>query len=62
MRGDNIMNFSDRLAKAIKEKNNPTVLGLDPKLEFIPDSIKKACFKDCDCSFKAAAKVLLNLT
>jgi orotidine-5'-phosphate decarboxylase len=56
----NIMNFSDRLAKAIKEKNNPTVLGLDPKLEFIPDSIKKACFKDCDCSFKAAAKSIVE--
>ena len=26
----------DRLIKGIKEMNNPTVAGLDPKLDYIP--------------------------
>lgn len=54
------MTFSDRLAKAIKAKNNPTVLGLDPKLEFIPDSIKKATFHEFDCPFHAAARSIVE--
>lgn len=31
----------DRLITAIKEKNNPTVAGLDPKLDYLPDSLKR---------------------
>ena len=34
-------NFADRLVKRIAELDNPTVIGLDPKLEYIPDEIKK---------------------
>lgn len=30
----------DRLIKAIIEKNNPTVAGLDPKLDYVPEYIK----------------------
>ena len=30
----------ERLVAAINEKNNPTVAGLDPKLDFIPEFIK----------------------
>jgi orotidine-5'-phosphate decarboxylase len=33
-------NFADRLAAKIKEMNNPTVLGLDPKLDYVPSSIR----------------------
>lgn len=32
--------FVDNLIKKIREKQNPTVLGLDPKLEYIPISIR----------------------
>ncbi len=33
-------NAMDRLIKKIKELNNPTVIGMDPKYEMIPDCIK----------------------
>jgi len=29
-------NFADRLSEAIEKKNNPTVMGLDPLIEYIP--------------------------
>lgn len=32
-------NFADRLVERIRELNNPTVMGLDPKLEYIPSEI-----------------------
>jgi orotidine-5'-phosphate decarboxylase len=31
----------DKLITAIDKKNNPTVAGLDPKLDYLPDSLKK---------------------
>ena len=31
----------DRLIRAIDEKKNPTVAGLDPKLDYVPEFIKK---------------------
>ncbi|MGB4610760.1 MAG: orotidine-5'-phosphate decarboxylase [Saccharofermentanales bacterium] len=31
-----MLSFSEKLTLAIKSKNNPTVMGLDPKLEYIP--------------------------
>lgn len=39
-------NTSDLLLEAIREKNNPTVLGLDPKLEYVPQSMKDQLLKD----------------
>lgn len=38
--------FIDRLIDAIKLKGNPTVVGLDPKIEYIPDFIKDKYTKD----------------
>ena len=35
-----MINAMDRLIKRIKETNNPTVIGLDPKYDMIPDCIK----------------------
>ena len=32
-------NFADALTNRIKELDNPTVMGLDPKLEYIPIDI-----------------------
>ena len=34
----------DRLIESIKRTGNPTVAGLDPKLDFIPDFIVKESF------------------
>lgn len=31
----------DRLIRAIDEKKSPTVAGLDPKLDYVPEFIKK---------------------
>ena len=32
-------NFADKLTKRIEECNNPTVMGLDPKLEYLPSAM-----------------------
>ena len=34
-------NFSDRLAEAIKKQGNPVLVGLDPRFDSLPESIKK---------------------
>lgn len=44
----------DILIEKIKEKNNPTVAGLDPKLDFIPDFIKN----EFSSTFEGAAGAL----
>ena len=54
------MNFSDRLAKQILKKKNPSVLGLDPRLEYIPESIKTKAFNKYSCPFEAASKSILE--
>lgn len=36
----------DKLIDKIVAMNNPTVLGLDPKLEYIPDHIRKQAFEE----------------
>ncbi|MCM1227366.1 MAG: orotidine-5'-phosphate decarboxylase [Clostridium sp.] len=46
----------DRLIKKIIEFDNPTVVGLDPKLDYIPDHIKAEYFDKYGQSLKAAAK------
>lgn len=43
-----IHHFGDRLVEAIKKKGNPICVGLDPRLEKIPKSIKKKAFADKD--------------
>ncbi|MGI6084571.1 MAG: orotidine-5'-phosphate decarboxylase [Acetivibrionales bacterium] len=54
------MNFSDKLAQQIRLKNNPSVLGLDPKLEYIPASIKEKFFTGNADSKKAAADSIIE--
>ncbi len=46
----------DRLIKKIIETKNPTVVGLDPKLEYVPDYIKNEFFNADGMTLKAAAK------
>ncbi len=50
----------DRLIKAIEEKQNPTVAGLDPKLQFIPEYIKQASFEKYGNTLEGAADALLT--
>lgn len=54
------MNFSDRLARKVLDKQNPSVLGLDPRLEYIPDSIKKKAFDEFSCWTEAAANCIVE--
>ena len=50
----------DRLIEKIAEKQNPTVAGLDPKLDYVPDYIKKKAFAKYGETLRGAAKALLR--
>ena len=50
--------FIDKLIEKIIEKNNPTIAGLDPRIEFIPESIKKKHFNKHGDSLKACANAI----
>ena len=50
----------DALITKIKEKNNPTVMGLDPKLDFIPGDVKAKSFTDFGVTAEGAADALLK--
>ena len=50
----------DQLIKKIMETNNPTVMGLDPKLDFIPKHIKEKAFDDFGKTPTAVAKAYLD--
>ena len=49
----------DRLIEAIKRTQNPTVAGLDPKLEYIPSHIKEAAFQEYGETLEGAAAAIL---
>ena len=48
----------DRLIEKIEQTQNPTVAGLDPKLDYVPEYIKKKCFEKHGETLKGAAKAL----
>ena len=50
----------DRLIEKISEKQNPTVAGLDPKLDFVPEYIKQKAFSEHGETLKGAAEALLQ--
>ena len=50
----------DRLIEKIIEKQNPTVAGLDPKLDYVPASIKDACFAKHGKTLEGAAEALFE--
>lgn len=52
--------FIDRLIRNIKRTNNPTVVGLDPKLEYIPDVIKEKSFKEYGSGLAGVANGILS--
>ena len=48
----------DRLIAKIIELNNPTVAGLDPKLDYVPEYLRKSFLDEDGESLKAAAKAI----
>ena len=49
----------DRLIEAIKRTGNPTVAGLDPKLEYIPAHLTQATFREHGETLEGAAAAIL---
>ena len=52
--------FIDRLIESIQEKNNPTVVGLDPKMEYIPAFIRDKAFKEFGINLKGCAEAIIE--
>jgi len=50
----------DRLIEKIAQTQNPSVAGLDPKLDYVPEYIKERCFEKYGETLKGAAKALLE--
>ncbi len=50
----------DKLLEGIARTQNPTVAGLDPKLDFIPEYIKAKAFDKYGETLKGAAKAILE--
>lgn len=50
----------DILIDKIIEKKNPTVAGLDPKLDYIPETILKSSFEKYGETFSGAADAIFN--
>ena len=54
------MHFGDNLSVRIKKLNNPTVVGLDPRLNQIPVFIKKKAIKNHGIGLEAVSEYILN--
>jgi orotidine-5'-phosphate decarboxylase len=52
--------FIDKLIESVKEKNNPTVVGLDPKIEYVPSFLKERAFKEFGITLKGAAQAIIQ--
>lgn len=50
----------DRLLNKIVETQNPTVAGLDPKLSYVPEYIRAACYEKYGKTLEGAAQALLT--
>lgn len=48
----------DRLIAKIKETGNPSVVGLDPKLDYVPEFLQKKYRDEDGCSLQAAARAI----
>lgn len=48
------------LTEKIREKRNPTVMGLDPILDYVPQKIKTEAVEKYGKSFKAAGEAIFN--
>ncbi len=52
--------FIDRLIESIGKKNNPTVVGLDPKIEYVPAFIREKAFKEFGVNLKGASEAIIR--
>lgn len=52
-------NFADRLVDRIAELNNPTVVGLDPRMDQIPNVIKEMAVKEYGETLEAVSAALI---
>ena len=50
----------DLLIKKIKEKGNPSIVGLDPKLDYVPDFIIEKNFAEYGANLEGAANAILD--
>ena len=50
--------FIDKLIENIKEKNNPMVIGLDPRIEYVPHFIKENAFKEFGNNMNGVAEAI----
>lgn len=48
----------DILVKKIKEKGNPSVAGLDPKIDYVPEYIRKRAYAEYGKSLKGACEAI----
>lgn len=54
------MNFIDKLIAAVKKYENPSVAGLDPRLEYIPEAIREKASREYGGGFTAAAEAIIT--
>lgn len=52
--------FVDKLIEAIKEKKNPTVVGLDPRINLVPGYIKEKYYEKYEDKVKAETQAILE--
>lgn len=52
--------FIDRLIAGIRKYGNPSVAGLDPRLEYIPRGIREKAFRECGKGFAGASQAILE--
>lgn len=52
--------FVDDLIDQIKEKDNPSVVGLDPRIEYVPQFIKDKCFEEYGKNAAGVAGAILE--
>ncbi|MET0342243.1 MAG: orotidine 5'-phosphate decarboxylase, partial [Polyangiales bacterium] len=52
------MTFADRLLEAVDQRDAPCVVGLDPVLEYIPDTFLRACDLHRDGDIEERARIL----
>ena len=48
----------DVLQEKIIETQNPTVAGLDPRIEYVPEHIRKACYEQYGLSLRGACEAI----
>lgn len=48
----------DSLVKKIKEKGNPSVAGLDPKIEYVPEFLREKAYKEHGKNLKGACEAI----